>query len=63
MLAEVVEPVGGSAGEPDAPTPDDLAAEYPVLAAGLAAGRTWDPDRQWLAGLNAILDGWDPPVR
>lgn len=63
VLAEVVEPIGGSGDEQDVPSPEELAAEYPMLAAGVEAGWTWDPDRQWRAGLDAILDGWRPPVR
>ncbi|HEY0117322.1 MAG TPA: TetR/AcrR family transcriptional regulator C-terminal domain-containing protein [Cellulomonas sp.] len=62
VLAEVVEPVGGAAEEPDGPTPEQMAAEYPLLAAGVAAGWAWDPDRQWRAGLDAMLDGWSPPI-
>lgn len=63
VLAEVVEPVGGASEQDEGPTAEEIAAEFPTLAAGVAAGWTWDPDRQWRAGVDAILDGWDPPVR
>jgi AcrR family transcriptional regulator len=60
LLAEVVEPVGGTDDDIDEAgvDPEALAAAFPNLARAMAEGWTWDADRQWEAGVAALIAGW-----